>query len=51
MLQRRSNISELRIESTTTNDGGIYICRASNGVDDDLVAKIRVDVKGKYKRK
>lgn len=38
---------ELRFGSVSLADAGNYECRASNGVDEDLVARIKLDVKGK----
>lgn len=40
--------SELRVGSTSVGDAGYYECRAKNGVDEQLVTRIRLDVLGKY---
>lgn len=40
--------SELRFASTNQQDAGYYECRAKNGNDKDLVARIKVGVMGKY---
>ena len=38
---------ELRFASISQSDAGFYECRARNGVEKDLVAKIKIDVLGK----
>ena len=38
---------ELRFASIGQSDAGFYECRARNGVEKDLVAKIKIDVLGK----
>ena len=38
---------ELRFGSIGQSDAGFYECRAKNGVEKDLVAKIRINVLGK----
>lgn len=39
--------SELRFNSATMQDSGIYECIASNGIDEDLTTRIQLDVRGK----
>lgn len=39
--------SNLRFSSIEQKDAGHYECRATNGVDEGLSARIRVDVLGK----
>lgn len=39
--------SELRFVSVSQQDAGLYECRARNGADEDLVARIRLSVLGK----
>lgn len=40
---------ELRLNSIKQDDAGYYECRASNGVDKDLISKIKLNVLGKYR--
>ena len=42
---------ELRLNSVKPEDAGTYECRASNGLDEDLVARVNVSVLGKYQAK
>lgn len=39
--------SILQLRSTSLKDKGLYECRASNGFDEDLVARVQLDVRGK----
>ena len=39
---------ELSFNSIAVEDAGEYECRAKNGVEEDLVRRIRVNVLGKY---
>lgn len=39
--------SELRFSAISQHDSGLYECRAGNGVEKDLVSRIRVNVLGK----
>lgn len=42
--------SELRFSPTISpDDAGLYECRASNGVEEDLVARVKLEVLGKYR--
>lgn len=45
--QARSLGSELRFNAISQVDSGLYECRASNGVEKDLVSRVRVNVLGK----
>ena len=38
---------ELRFNSIGQSDAGFYECRATNGAEKDLVARIKIDVLGK----
>lgn len=38
---------ELRFGAITQDDSGLYECRASNGLEEDLVARIKLNVLGK----
>lgn len=40
---------ELRFNPVKQDDAGYYECRASNGVDKDLVSRIKLNVLGKYR--
>lgn len=40
-------LSELRFSSISPSDSGTYECRVSNGVEEDLVTRIKLTVKGK----
>lgn len=46
--QQNSLGPELSFNPLKPNDGGEYECRASNGVEEDLVKQIKLDVLGKY---
>jgi hypothetical protein len=37
---------ELRLAAASQQDSGLYECRASNGMDKDLVARTRLTVMG-----
>lgn len=39
---------ELRFNAIGQDDSGLYECRATNGVEEDLAARIRLDVLGEY---
>ena len=39
---------ELKFDSVTLKDAGVYECRASNGVEKDLIARVSLKVMGKY---
>lgn len=39
--------SELTFNSLEPKDSGYYTCRASNGLEEDLVKQIKLDVLGK----
>lgn len=39
--------SELRFSSVGMRNAGYYECKAKNGLDEDLIAKIKLDVLGK----
>ena len=44
----RSNLGpELRYSSVEPQQGGTYECRASNGAEEDLVARLKLNVLGK----
>lgn len=49
LSQDRSDLEfhELRFNSITMQDGGTYECIATNGVDENLIVRIQLDVKGK----
>lgn len=40
--------SYLRIYSVSPADAGLYECRAKNGAEPDLVARVKINVLGKY---
>lgn len=40
--------SHLRVYSASPDDTGVYECRAKNGAEPDLVARIKINVLGKY---
>lgn len=42
--------SELRFTSVIQQDAGYYECRARNGQDEDLVARIKIGVLGEYQK-
>lgn len=45
---RRDSIgNELRFDSVKQQDDGYYECRAKNGLEEDLVARIKLSVLGK----
>ena len=46
--QTRTLGSDLRFGAVNQADSGLYECRASNGVEKDLVARFRLNVLGKY---
>lgn len=42
-----SEFPELNFQSVKPTDSGTYECRASNGHDDDLIARVQLIVRGK----
>lgn len=44
---RISENSELRFNTISIEDSGIYECTATNSVDEDLIARIQLEVRGK----
>lgn len=38
---------ELQFREVSLQDKGLYECRATNGADEDLIARVQLDVRGK----
>lgn len=47
LQENAPELSQLQFKSISLDDKGLYECRSTNGIDEDLIARIQLDVRGK----